>query len=141
MQTPFCGGSFEALLPQLIGNARYPTHAVGKWVRHPTPPWLCPCARCSRFSHNAQHLGFCHTEMTPAFRGYNSFMGYHSCAETDFTHEVAGALDFRLESSPRCGANCSQPLFGAIGTYSSFLIVPHRAARRRRGGGARPLSQ
>ena len=33
MQTPFCGGSFEALLPQLLGNVRYPTHAVGKWVR------------------------------------------------------------------------------------------------------------
>ena len=50
-------------------------------------------------------------------------MGYYSCAETYFTHEVAGALDFHMDASPRCGANCSQPLFSAMGTYSSFLIA------------------
>jgi arylsulfatase A-like enzyme len=92
MQTPFCGGSAEGLnlnetlLPQLLGAAGYARHAVGKW-----------------------HLGFTQWAMTPTYRGYESFLGYYGCAETYFTHEVAGALDFHDDARPRCGANCSVP--------------------------------
>merc|ERR1719277_169600 len=67
-------------LPELLRNAGYETHMVGKW-----------------------HLGFWKEEFTPTFRGFNSFYGFYCRGEDG----VSMGYDFRREDSPRCGKNCS----------------------------------
>ena len=86
LQFPFCGGDAqglnlnETLLPQYLAQAGYTRRIVGKW-----------------------HLGYCQWEFTPTFRGFESFIGYYSCAEDYFTHKVGRGLDFHNDSSPLCG--------------------------------------
>ena len=41
------------------------------------------------------HLGFCRWEFTPTFRGFQSFYGYYTGAETYFGHARAEFLDWR----------------------------------------------
>eukprot|EP00937_MAST-01D_sp_MAST-1D-sp2_P000976 g976.t1 len=111
LQIPFCGGTpqglnlNETLLPELLNDAGYTSHAVGKW-----------------------HLGFTEWKFTPTFRGFSSFYGYYGCAEKYFTHDVGGALDFTRDGSPRCGANCSLPAFDDVGNYSTHLFGAEAAA-------------
>ena len=42
------------LMPQYFQQAGYITHAIGKW-----------------------HLGFCHQNYTPTFRGFDTFYGFY----------------------------------------------------------------
>ena len=89
----------ETTLADKMKSAGYATHAVGKW-----------------------HLGFYKWAFTPTFRGFDSFLGFYSGGEDYFTHETAGGYDMRRDPSPRCGANCSQVLWQAQGTYSTTLF-------------------
>ena len=43
--------------------------------------------------------------------------------ESYFDHNAQGVLDLRFDSRPRCGANCSTPLFDEVGTYSTHLFT------------------
>lgn len=78
----------------------FATHAVGKW-----------------------HLGFWQWASTPTFRGYDSYMGYYTGGEDYISHSSAGVLDFRLDGCAQCGANCSTPLWDAVGKYSTHLFT------------------
>ena len=46
------------LMPDYFKEAGYATHAIGKW-----------------------HLGFCHQNYTPTYRGFDSFYGFYNGAE------------------------------------------------------------
>eukprot|EP00043_Microstomoeca_roanoka_P004721 m.51405 g.51405 ORF g.51405 m.51405 type:complete len:558 (+) comp12622_c0_seq1:78-1751(+) len=117
LQFPFCGGDAmalnanETLLPQYLKTVGYTTRAVGKW-----------------------HLGFTNWKFTPTFRGFESFFGYYNCAEDYFFHGLrvkenstfVDSLDFHSDDQPNCGANCSRPVFEAVGEdwehYSTTLF-------------------
>ena len=93
-----------------------------------------PLARCVLFCakstralvdllHCTQwHLGGSAWEYTPTFRGFSSFYGFYSGGQDYFTHGGDKSLDFHLEVGERCGENCSQPQFSAIGQYSTTLF-------------------
>ena len=42
------------IMPQYFQQAGYTTHAIGKW-----------------------HLGFCHQNYTPTYRGFDTFYGFY----------------------------------------------------------------
>ena len=46
------------LMPEYFKKAGYTTHAIGKW-----------------------HLGFCHQNYTPTYRGFDSFYGFYNGAQ------------------------------------------------------------
>lgn len=52
------------MLPELLKDVGYTTHAIGKW-----------------------HLGFCSWDYTPTKRGFDSFYGFYLGAQNYFTHE------------------------------------------------------
>ena len=60
------------------------------------------------------HLGFCKEAFTPTKRGFDSFVGYYTGAETYFNHERGGYLDFRRNTSVD---------YSARGTYSTDLMT------------------
>ena len=43
-----------AIMPQFFKKAGYATHAIGKW-----------------------HLGYCHQNYTPTYRGFDTFYGFY----------------------------------------------------------------
>ncbi|CAM1306618.1 Uncharacterised protein g4415 [Pycnogonum litorale] len=90
------------LLPELLKKSDYKTHLIGKW-----------------------HLGYCRWNMTPTYRGFDSFYGYYNGAEDYYTHEricysaerkVPGrcqGLDFRDDTRVVLDKN---------GTYSTSIF-------------------
>ena len=51
------------IMPQYFKEAGYTTHAIGKW-----------------------HLGHCHQNYTPTYRGFDSFYGFYLGSEDYYTH-------------------------------------------------------
>ena len=64
----------ETIIAEELSKNGYDSHAVGKW-----------------------HLGFYKWEMTPTFRGFNSFYGFYGGGEDYFKHESSGYYDFRRD--------------------------------------------
>ena len=64
--------------------------------------------RVSSCGDQQWHLGFYKWDYTPTFRGFDSFVGFYSGGEDYFTHQSSGGYDFRNDTQPKCGDNCSQ---------------------------------
>lgn len=90
----------ETLMPEMLAQAGYRSHAVGKW-----------------------HLGFHTWNHTPTFRGFESFFGYYSAREDYYTHSIRDRYDLRRDTAPRCGRGCSQIAWQENGTYSTHLFA------------------
>eukprot|EP00927_Polykrikos_kofoidii_P054857 TRINITY_DN4920_c0_g3_i1.p1 TRINITY_DN4920_c0_g3~~TRINITY_DN4920_c0_g3_i1.p1 ORF type:complete len:611 (+),score=69.91 TRINITY_DN4920_c0_g3_i1:54-1886(+) len=89
----------EVLLPEILRNLGYATHAVGKW-----------------------HLGFYKETLTPTFRGFNTFYGFYGLGTDYMEHFELDGYDFRREESENCGAGCSI-VEDVRGQYSSTLFT------------------
>lgn len=59
------------LLPEYLQDQGYITHMLGKW-----------------------HLGYCHWNCTPTYRGFNSFYGFYYGFEGYYDHSQGGSYDF-----------------------------------------------
>jgi arylsulfatase A-like enzyme len=93
----------ETLLPAFVKRAvpAAATHAVGKW-----------------------HVGYHSWQHTPAFRGFDSYLGYVSGSKDYFTHEGdCGGFDMLFQDGAHCGAGCARSLWEARGVYSTHLFT------------------
>ena len=92
----------------------YATHAIGKW-----------------------HLGFRSPELTPTWRGFDSFFGYWHCCASGYEHRrFAHGKDLYLDLTNATGKRL-RPALGHDGRYSAFLyadeasrIIRHHDVRR-----------
>lgn len=89
----------ETTLAQKLKAANYSTKLTGKW-----------------------HAGFYKWALTPTFRGFDEFVGFYSGGEDYFTHKNGEGYDFRRDSSPNCGANCSIVNTADAGVYSTEVF-------------------
>eukprot|EP01060_Flectonema_neradi_P036748 TRINITY_DN716_c0_g1_i1.p1 TRINITY_DN716_c0_g1~~TRINITY_DN716_c0_g1_i1.p1 ORF type:complete len:628 (+),score=143.83 TRINITY_DN716_c0_g1_i1:42-1925(+) len=85
----------EVMVPELLRDAGYDTHGVGKW-----------------------HLGTCDERYMPTFRGFNSYSGYMAGAE-DYYHHSG---DWRNGSKPDTLMQCGDP-DKVSDNYSTTLIL------------------
>ena len=119
------------LLPELLAQRNYSSHAIGKW-----------------------HLGHATRQYTPTYRGYESFMGYYDAMTEDYwahTHATGGA-DCRgpglggLWNALSNASGSALRLSADNGTYESTLYadeairkIQAHAAGRRAGAALRPF--
>jgi len=110
------------IMPQFFKKAGYQTHAIGKW-----------------------HLGFCHQNYTPTFRGFDTFYGFYNGAQDYYTHTkwaspTSWGYDFRFNENILKGPEVD-------GKYSADLFVNRakslieESARERSNGSGRPWFQ
>eukprot|EP01060_Flectonema_neradi_P003217 TRINITY_DN12063_c0_g1_i1.p1 TRINITY_DN12063_c0_g1~~TRINITY_DN12063_c0_g1_i1.p1 ORF type:complete len:531 (+),score=77.68 TRINITY_DN12063_c0_g1_i1:49-1641(+) len=100
-EAPYGMPGSEVFLPELLKDAGYSTHMVGKW-----------------------HLGFCDERYTPTFRGFDSYLGYLIGAEQYYNHSrqygsFALALDFRNGTGP----TLAPILADQLGNYSANVFA------------------
>ncbi|XP_076059063.1 arylsulfatase B-like [Oratosquilla oratoria] len=115
------------LLPEILKDLGYSTHAVGKW-----------------------HLGFCDWKYTPTERGFDTFFGYYNGAEGYFSHwrsDLDGCNMCSFDNMTKYGAICEnadvempedckftggydfrrnkEPDFSVNGTYSTHAFASY----------------
>ena len=84
------------LLPHKLRTLGYKTHMVGKW-----------------------HLGFCNHNMTPTYRGFDTFYGMYNGMGDYFTHlSKQGGYDMHNDVGPNLTVDWS-----AKGIYSTHLFT------------------
>eukprot|EP00466_Bigelowiella_natans_P019513 jgi/Bigna1/22283/gw1.87.10.1 len=106
----------ETLLPEVLKQSGYATHAVGKW-----------------------HLGFYKWKHTPTFRGFDSFYGFYSGGEDYFEHTSAGGYDMHHDAGPNCGNGCSRVAVEAQGRYSTKVFSEQAVKVIENHNASRPL--
>jgi len=98
---PYAVPKNETFMPELLKQAGYATHAVGKW-----------------------HMGYCDVRYTPTYRGFDSFTGYLNGAEDYWEHTRAdgsfNGLDFRTGGAPNALPPASNASFDV---YSAFVFA------------------
>ena len=97
---PYGLSSKETTLANMLRGNGYKTAAIGKW-----------------------HGGMYSYDMTPTFRGFESFYGFYNGGEDYFTHVAGdGGYDMRRDVGIKCGKNCSHIELEAEGNYSTILF-------------------
>ena len=92
----------ETILPEVLKQYNYSTHAVGKW-----------------------HLGMHKWAYTPLYRGFDDFFGYYLGGEDYFTHKKDGGLDFRNNRFDKNGKVVDELRWDLSGQYSTELYTKH----------------
>ena len=97
------------IMPEFFQDEGYTTHAIGKW-----------------------HLGFCHQNYTPTYRGFDSFYGFYLGAEDYYKHNKYISYEQYFPNTTKKGGSYGydfrfneQILKGpeVMGKYSTDLFV------------------
>lgn len=92
----------ETILPQILKEYNYSTHAVGKW-----------------------HLGMHKWAYTPLHRGFDDFFGYYLGGENYDTHRNSKGLDLRSDYFDKDGKFVDELRWDLDGRYSAELYSEH----------------
>ncbi|XP_076457473.1 arylsulfatase I-like [Babylonia areolata] len=104
------------LFPQDLQDLGYSTHFVGKW-----------------------HLGFCRPEMTPTYRGFDTFYGMYTGKGDHFTH-ISKWSGYDLQDNKGQGATRSfQADWSANGKYSTHIFTDRAVDIVKAHNSSRPL--
>ena len=98
---PYAVPKNETFLPELLVEAGYATHAVGKW-----------------------HMGYCDVRYSPTYRGFSSFTGYLNGAEDYWDHTRADGSFYGLDFRAGGATNSLPPATNAsFDVYSAFVFA------------------
>ncbi|XP_063694726.1 arylsulfatase B-like [Bolinopsis microptera] len=90
----------ETIIPQILKEYNYSTHAVGKW-----------------------HLGMHTWSYTPAHRGFDDFFGYYLGSQDYNTHIRGGGYDLRSDYWDENGQFVDDVRYDLKGQYSTELYT------------------
>ena len=92
----------ETIIPEILKEYNYTTHAVGKW-----------------------HLGMHKWDFTPLYRGFDDFFGYYMGGQNYDTHLSGKGLDLRSDYFDRDGKFVDELRWDLDGRYSAELYSDH----------------
>ena len=101
--SPYGVPARETLLSELLKDAGYATHIVGKW-----------------------HLGFCDAKYTPTFRGFDSFLGYLLGAQ-DYYSSAGDRNGTNTGRLPQCVGPAEDRIYSSefFSAEASRIVAAH----------------